>query len=88
MITRLLQSLLILTVMLIAVAGDSWQSEQMPSAQVDFQSGKDLQSESGLILAGAAEAAVDSTIQATLFDHYGDPAGFVKYIIRRPPVHA
>lgn len=41
-----------------------------------------------LMLASAAEAAVDSSLPTMMFDHYGDPASFVKYIIRKPPTHA
>jgi len=41
-----------------------------------------------LMLASAAEAAVDSSLPTRMFDHYGDPASFVKYIIRKPPTQA
>jgi hypothetical protein len=41
-----------------------------------------------LMLASAVEAAVDSSMPTMMFDHYGDPASFVKYIIRKPPTHA
>lgn len=41
-----------------------------------------------LQLAGAAEASISTPVRYTITDHYGDPARFVKYIIRRPPVLA
>jgi len=41
------------------------------------------------VLAGAADAAIGVPVQrTTIADHYGDPDGFMKYIIRKPPVLA
>jgi hypothetical protein len=42
-----------------------------------------------LFLADAADAAIGVPGQRiTIADHYGDPDGFMKYIIRKPPVLA
>ena len=42
-----------------------------------------------LLLADAADAAIGVPGQRiTIADHYGDPDGFMKYIIRKPPVLA
>lgn len=41
------------------------------------------------LMASAAEAAIGAPPQQiTISDHYGDPDGFMKYIIRKPPVLA
>ena len=52
-----------------------------------FEGEKFLQDER--VVAGAVDAAIGiPPKQTTIVDHYGDPDGFMKYIIRKPPVHA
>ena len=40
------------------------------------------------LLANAEQASITNPYTATIDDHFGDPANFVKYIIRRPPALA
>jgi hypothetical protein len=40
------------------------------------------------ILADASQARMTRLDAPTVYDHYGNPAAFVKYIIRRPPTLA
>lgn len=41
------------------------------------------------VVAGAVDAAIGiPPKQTTIVDHYGDPDGFMKYIIRKPPIYA
>ena len=40
------------------------------------------------ILADASPARMPRLDAPTVYDHYGNPAAFVKYIIRRPPILA
>ena len=52
-----------------------------------FEGEKFLQGER--VVAGAVDAAIGiPPKQTTIVDHYGDPDGFMKYIIKKPPVHA
>jgi hypothetical protein len=39
-------------------------------------------------LADASQARMTRLAAPTVYDHYGNPAAFVKYIIRRPPTLA
>lgn len=41
-----------------------------------------------LRLADASQARMTRLDAPTVYDHYGNPAAFVKYIIRRPPTLA
>ena len=84
----------LMTVFMIASAGES--AEQ---AAVQFTSDvitdvttyltTDVSaSDYDMMIANAAGAYIASPQQVTIADHYGDPSRFVKYIIRRPPVHS
>lgn len=42
----------------------------------------------GIAMAQSSSAAVLSNVNPDLEDHYGNPAHFMQYIIRIPPVHA
>ncbi len=42
----------------------------------------------GIAMAQSSSAAVLSDVHPDLEDHYGNPAHFMQYIIRIPPVHA
>lgn len=80
---------LIVLMMFVGISGFGISGSGISGLGTTGAVGSASAADESILLANAMEAAIGTPApQAEISDHYCDPDGFIKYIIRKPPVLA